>query len=209
MFGLTVVTAPDEEPVTLDEAKAHLRFYVDHEDDLIRALIVAARMYCETWTGKAFVTQELRLTRDTFPGCDEEYIFRLPRPPLITLTPDGTWTDLGITYTDSNGDEQEVSAATYVVDVSTEVGRIGLASGETWPTDVIDQIGAVKVQYLAGFGDRHDVPKTIKQAMLLLIGHWFVNREAAITGTIQTTTELAVQSLLLTQWTGSLVGAYG
>jgi uncharacterized phiE125 gp8 family phage protein len=205
MFGITVITPPSEEPLTLDEAKSHLRFYAEHEEDLIRSLIIASRMYCETFTGKAFITQELRLTRDCFPrnGCE----IRLPRPPLLTLTPDATYTDLGFTYTDANGDEQDVDSDIYVVDTTPEVGRIGLAYGETWPTDAIEQIGAVKVQYLAGYGDRHDVPKTIKQAMLLLIGHWFVNREAV--GNVGGAVQMAVNSLLGTAWTGQLTADFG
>jgi uncharacterized phiE125 gp8 family phage protein len=205
MFGITVVTPPAVEPLTLQEAQQHLRFYLDHEDDLIRSLIIAARMYCETFTGKAFITQELRLTRDSFPrnGCE----IRLPRPPLQTITPDATYTDLGFTYTDANGVEQDVDSSIYVVDPTPEVGRIGLAYGETWPTDAIHQIGAVKVQYLAGYGDPADVPDTIKAAMKLLIGHWFVNREAV--GNVGGAVQMAVNSLLGTAWTGQLTADFG
>ena len=205
MFGIEVITEPATEPLSLDDAKAHLRFYHEHEADLIRSLITAARQYCQTWTGKAFVTQELRLTRDCFPRYGD--VIRIPRPPLQTLTPDATYTDLGIFYTDVNGDEQELDASTYVVDTTAEVGRIGLAYGETWPTDVIDQIGAVKVQYLAGYGAASAVPKTIKQAMLLLIGHWFVNREAV--GNVGGPVEMAVSSLLGTAWSGQLTADFG
>ena len=200
MFGITVVTPPTIEPISLDEAKAHLRFYVNHEEDLIRSLITAARMYCETYTGKSFITQTLRLTRDTFPDYREGYEFRLPRPPLLTVT--------SIQYTDTASATQTVSSSLYVVDPAPEVGRIGLAYGETWPTDAIEQIGAVKVNYTAGYGPAaSNVPKTIKQAMLLLIGHWFVNREAV--GNVGGSVEMAVSALLGTAWSGQLTADFG
>lgn len=203
MFGVTVVTSPTVEPVSLDEARHQCRIAagIGHFDAELTALIVAARRYCETATQRAFCTQTLRLTRDAFPGAKECYQFRLPRPPLQTVT--------NIQYTDANGVTQTVSSSSYVVDASPEVGRIALAYGYDWPTDAIQQIAAVKVNYVAGYGAAAAVPATVKQAMLLLIAHWFANKEAAITGTIQTATEFAVSILLNSEWSGSLAGAYG
>ena len=199
MYGVTVVTAPTVEPISLAEAKQHLRFEATVEDALISALIVAARKHCETATRRAFVTQTLRLTRDTFPTWKECYQFRLPQPPLQSVT--------NIQYIDSDGDTQTVSASDYVVDATSLPGRIGLADGAEWPTDVIEQIGAVKVNYVAGYGLAASVPETIKQAMLLLIGHWFVNREAV--GNVGGSVAMAVDSLLRAEWSGELVGDFG
>lgn len=200
MFGLTVVTAPAVEPLTADEAKAHLRYPYEDQDLLIRSLIVSARRYCEKATGKAFVTQTLRLTRDRFPDYRDCYEFRLPQPPLQTVT--------NIQYTDSNGVLQTVDPSTYVVDATQEVGRIGLAWGETWPTDAIDQIAAVKVNYVAGYGLASAVPDTLKSAMKLLIEHGFQNREAVSDGQFYEV-PLAVKSLLGVEWSGSYVGTFG
>lgn len=199
MFGLTVVTAPTEEPLTLEEAKAQLRFPFEHEDQLIGSLITAARVYCETVTGKAFLTQTLRLTRDTFPSYCEGYEFRLPKPPLQSVS--------SIQYTDVDGATQTVSASSYVVDATT--GRVALAYGYDWPTDAIEQIAAVKVNYVAGYGAASAVPKTIKQSMLLLIAHWFANREAVLTGTISKDIEFSLTALLASEWSGAMVGTYG
>lgn len=208
MFGLTVVTAPSEEPVSLDEAKVQIGYAQDihHEDERIRALIKAARVYCERATGRAFVTQTLRLTLDCFPGGDG--IIRLPRPPLISVTADDDNPTLGIKYDDTTGTEQTLDTAYYTVDTACEPGRIGLASGYCWPC-TIDELGAVRVTYTAGYGADSAVPDTIKAAMKLLVSHWFESREAAITGTIQTTTELAVSALLGCEDAGCLVGTYG
>jgi uncharacterized phiE125 gp8 family phage protein len=207
VFGVTVVTPPTEEPLSLSEVKQHLRYPFDVESELIESLVVAARVYCETVTGRAFVTQELRLTRDSFPGACEGYEFRLPRPPLASLTADDDFPDLGITYTDTSGATQSVSTASYVVDTSSLPGRVALAYGYDWPTDAIEQIAAVKVNYLAGYGAASAVPVTIKQAMLLLIGHWFVNREAV--GNVGNEVAMAVKSLLGGEWSGAMAGTYG
>jgi uncharacterized phiE125 gp8 family phage protein len=39
--------------------------------------------------------------------------------------------------------------------------------------------GAVQITYVAGYANAAAVPQAIKQAMLLLIGHWYKHREAA------------------------------
>lgn len=200
MFGVTVVTEPAVEPLALPEVKLNLRYPYDYEDVLIRALITAARKYVETATGRALITQTLRLTRDHFPGWSEGYTFRLPMPPLQTVT--------NIQYTDDAGVTQTVTAAEYVVDASSTPGRIALADGYYWPTDGIDQIASVKVNYVAGYGLAVSVPQTIKQAMHLLIAHWFVNREAVAPGSFNEV-PMAVGSLLGSESAGSLVGTYG
>lgn len=42
------------------------------------------------------------------------------------------------------------------------------------------------------------VPARMIQAALMLVAHWFANREAVVTGTITTQVPLAVESLLFT-----------
>lgn len=200
MLGLAVTTAPTTEPLELGDVKTHLRFPYDYEDALIRSLITAARLYCETVTGMALVTQTLRLTVDAFPTWKQNSEFWLPRPPLASVT--------SIKYDDANEVEQTVSTSVYTVNTATTPGIIGLKSGQEWPADCSTKIGSVRIVYVAGYGAASAVPATVKQAMLLLIGHWFTSREAAITGTIQTATELAVKSLLASEWCGSTVGAY-
>ncbi len=209
MFGVKVIDEPADEPIRLDEAKLQLNVAdeVTHHDSLILGLITAARVYCETVTGKAFITRKLRLTRDTFPGCKEQFVIRLPRPPLYSITPDVGNTDLGIEYDDTNGDAQALDDATYVVDSDCEPGRIGLVSGQRWPL-TINQLGCVRVTYLAGYGtDPGDVPQTAKLAMLMLISHWFENREAV--GNVGGPVALSVGALLSAESAGNLAGTFG
>jgi uncharacterized phiE125 gp8 family phage protein len=207
MFGLSVTTEPTAEPIELAEAKQHLRVSHDAEDGRIRALIKAARKYVEVHTGLALMTQTLKLTRDYFPTWEEDYTFRLPRPPLQIVPT--TLTDPTVKYYNSLGVLTTVDAATYVVDAQSHPARISLAFGEAWPTDALERIAGVEVNYVAGYASAALVPETIKQAMLLLIGNWFSIREAAIVGTIIQKADFAVDALLASAWTGQMTGDFG
>jgi uncharacterized phiE125 gp8 family phage protein len=77
--SLTVETPPAIEPVTLTEAKQHLRVDIADDDTYIEALIVAARQYAEEYLDRALISQQLAVRMDTFP-----YEFELPRPPMAT-----------------------------------------------------------------------------------------------------------------------------
>ncbi len=79
---LELVTAPALEPVTLDEAKAHLKIDVSDDDALITTLIAAARARAEWHTGRAFVTQGWRLWLDAWP-CEP---VEIPLPPLQSVS---------------------------------------------------------------------------------------------------------------------------
>jgi len=72
---------------------------------------------------------------------------------------------------------------------------------------VLEQAATVKVNYVAGYGAATAVPQTIKQAMLMLIAHWFENREAV--GTVGGPVELATKALLGCEFSGSMAGTYG
>lgn len=162
--GLVLVTPPAEEPVSLAEAKLHLR--VDHteEDALIGVLITTAREYVEMYTRRQLVTATWRLTLDCWPRC-----IRPPRPPLASVTT--------LQYLDVDGVLQPVDPTTYVVDSSVEPGRILLGYGGSWPATA-HMPGAAQVLYVAGYGPASAVPATFKQAMLLYIGDLYEHREA-------------------------------
>jgi uncharacterized phiE125 gp8 family phage protein len=184
--NVLVTTQPAAEPISSTEAKAHLR--VDHTDDdtLIGALITAARMHCENFTRRKLISQTLTGKLDRFPADDGEIL--LPYPPLVSVT--------SVKYIDTDGVLQTMSASDYAADTYSLPGRITLAYGEIWPTPR-DIENAVTIVWTAGYGAAgSSVPQPIRQAMLLLIAHWYENREVAITGTIITQIPLAVEALL-------------
>jgi uncharacterized phiE125 gp8 family phage protein len=176
---------PAEEPVSLVEAKTHLR--VDHvdEDALIGSLIVAARQHVEERSGRALTTQTWVYRADAFPWAADA--IRLPRPPLRSVT--------SIEYVGGDGATVTWGAANYRVDHASEPARISPAHGASWPTPQ-EVTNAVTITYTAGYGTAVDVPEAIRQAMLLLIGHWYANREAVVIGTITKAMEFAVDALL-------------
>lgn len=168
-MGLKLVTAPSVEPVTLAEAKAHVRATDTAEDALISALIVAARSFAEDFTGRAFVTQTWDWALDEFPL----YLAELPKAPLQSVT--------SVSYIDTNGATQTLGASLYKVDALTDPGRMAPAYGEVWPS-TRSEPNAVTVRFVAGYGLAAAVPQPIKQAMLLLVGQQYEHREVTEEG---------------------------
>jgi uncharacterized phiE125 gp8 family phage protein len=171
-MALTLITPPAEEPLTLSEVKASpsLRVSTATDDTDITALIVTARRMAETYTLHALVTQTWELVLDGFPSGG----IVVPMPPLQSVT--------SIKYIDTDGVEQTLDALLYSVDIDTIPGLITPAYGETWPTDVRDQVNAVRVRYVAGFGDEADVPQDIKTWIKITVGTLYDNPQAVVVG---------------------------
>jgi uncharacterized phiE125 gp8 family phage protein len=160
-----LITAALEHPVTLAEARQHLRATTTEEDALILALVYAAVEHAETFTGRALVTQTWDLLLDGFPFARE---IELPFPPLQSVT--------SVKYIDPDDAEQTLAAANYHVDAASTPGRVRLKPTASWPS-IADQPNAVTVRFVAGFGGTAAVPFTIKAAILLVVGHLFEHRE--------------------------------
>jgi hypothetical protein len=195
------------EPVYLAEAKLHLKVDFPDDDTKIASLITSARSYCETRLRQAILTQTVALHLDEFPG-GGGYLNRqirrigpsvpywLPsvttpielfRPPVQSVT--------SVQYYDFTNTLQTVSPSLYEFEQDTPA-RIMPVFGQTWPIPQ-PRIGAVVITYVVGYGDTGDsVPSNIKDAMMLLIGHWYANRESVVTGTIATSVPDSVDALL-------------
>jgi uncharacterized phiE125 gp8 family phage protein len=185
-MALVLVTAPAVEPVDLASAKTHLHVDGTDDDALITALITAAREYCEGFQNRQYITATWELWLDSFPS--EDYI-RIPLPPLQSVA--------SVKYYGTDNAEYTMAAADYFVDNKSEPGRLVLAYGKSWPSTTLRPANGVVVRFVAGYGDAAaNVPQKVKQAMLLLIGHWYANREAVLTGSISKEIEFAVNSLL-------------
>lgn len=172
---------PDDEPVTLAEAKLHLRVIDTAEDSLITLLIGAARRYAEAYTGRSIITQRWRLVLDSFPGPSLTGIpFGRPYglPGHAVLLERGPVTKIdSIEYTAMDGTSQVMPAADYASDFSGPVARITPVFGKIWPI-TLPQIGAVRVNYTAGYGgDGEDVPEGIRHWILMRVGTLYENRE--------------------------------
>ena len=181
---LTVSAAAAGWPVTLPEAKDHLRVDATADDALIRRLIGAATTFVETRLGRQLVNATLKLELDEFPANE----LWLPRPPLSSVS--------SIKYYDTGNTQQTLASSEYEVDASSEPGRVRpTAASSGWPS-TYDRLNAVEILFVAGYGATTEtVPEDIRQAILFVVGHWYENREATIVGKTTPEIELALRSI--------------
>jgi len=175
MYGLALTDGPDSEPLTLDDAKDHLRVVGDDDDDTIAAYLSAARVRFERETGRQLITASYTFRLDRFPKGQAP--IRIPKPPLQEVEE--------IRYIDANGVEQTLDEDDdYVVVADREPGEIRLAFGTTWPP-TRSQPNAVEIDFVAGYGDdTTDIDELIRGAIRLMLGQFFEVREDLIVGTI-------------------------
>lgn len=181
---LRLLQPPAAEPVSLDQARRHLRLDAAgsppaHEDDaLVQDLIVAARQRIEVETDRALVAQQWELSLSLFPTAESGRI-RLPKQPVLSVD--------GIAYVDPTGARVALGTASPNLDW-TVIGVDGadLLPGEglswRWPT-AGGRPDAVTIVFTAGYGDDGAaVPAPLRQAMLLDIGLMYEHREAVAAG---------------------------
>lgn len=159
---------PLVEPVDIDDiAKVDLKVDSTEEDELITILIQAAREYVEDRTQRSLITQTRVMKLDYFPRSTE---LTLPFGPVQTVTT--------IEYYDSNGDLVPLAAGDYWVDVDSKIARVVIKN--SWPS-TFDQPNAVVITYECGYGlTGDDVPAPLRKAILLLVGHFYENRQNVI-----------------------------
>jgi len=184
-WALQELEAPTEEPVTLADAKLHLRVDGDEENTWIERAIRAAREFCEETQQRAYVSRRFRMSLERWP-CGR--IIVLPKPPLQSVEV--------ITYILADGTVETLGPSQYVVDAASEPGTIYLAPGASWPAGQLAPGMPIRVEFTAGYGAAAAVPERVKQAILLLVGHWYENRETVLVGSISRSLEFAVEALL-------------
>ncbi|QQS08679.1 MAG: phage head-tail connector protein [Phycisphaerales bacterium] len=206
-MAVEIVTPPTEEPVTLVEAKAHLRVDVTAEDDLITRLIAEAREWVERYTRRAVVDQTWRLWVDRFPdGAVDEYgkpiLGNRPLGDVAIWLPGGKIKSINsVKYIDSAGVLQTLAGTEYALDSKDpqKHSRLLPAYGKTWPI-ARSEPNAVQIEYTAGYGDATAVPAIIKQAVLLHVGWNYENREAVGRGDFLPSLELKLADVRLFQF---------
>ena len=165
-----LVSGPQAEPVTREEAKAHARVDGASEDARIDALITAARSEIENRTGRALMAQSWRIVRD-----------QVPRGGVVRLAPAPVMSVDAVTLYGADGTPQVASADEYEVDLLSSPGRLRLKSGRAWG---VRSMNGLEIDITAGYGDAADVPAPLKQAILMLVAYWFEQREAASAGAV-------------------------
>jgi hypothetical protein len=213
---------PAINPVTLAEAKLHLRIDSSAEDDLISTLITAATRWAEDYTDRTFCQTQWQMRLDSFYGsvgspsqfglkADGNNIegrqgtvpyldIELPRPPMVQA---GTATAVTITYTpDAGASTTTLDVAEYRVDRQATPGVCRPLYGKTWPSHLMDQNSTVVTWYAGYSVTGTSVPAPVKAAILLLVAHLWKHREASAEVTL-TEIPFGVKTMLSTISWGS------
>jgi uncharacterized phiE125 gp8 family phage protein len=199
-MALSVVTPPTTLAVPLADAKTYLRVDGTNEDSLIAGLIQAATDHVERVTRRTMIYTTYRLKLDSFPDGPIE----LPRSPAVDITAGATYAyDMpSIDYFDQVGDEISLEKEVdYELDLTENPPCLQLPAMTYWPLTQAGKAKAVTVDFVAGYGPTAaTVPALLKQGILLLVGHWYENREAV--GSVGSEMALAVDSILKIYRTG-------
>lgn len=207
---------PAVEPVSLAEAKAHLRLDGSDEDGLVARLVAAARAHVEGRTSRALVDQGWRCVLDRWPPRGE---VRLRPAPVSAVT--------AVTIYDANGDGRVTAADDYAVDTASAPARLRLKPGLSWtcaaggagwagaglgggaacgadgawtgvaggPADPGSPLNGIEIDFDAGYA-AGAVPAPLVQAMLMLVAHWHEHREAAAVGAVAAPVAIGLECLL-------------
>lgn len=185
METTVLVTAPTTTPVSLAEVKAQLRLDAADETEhtYLTGLLEAATAMAEVETGLCLMEQTWRLTFDGFPVSNEDTEWwdgvregalsmlqepapvQLPKGPVMSVenvkvyAPDDTETTLQNTV-------YRLSAG----------GRVVLRQNQQWPTRLRPFDGC-SIEYKTGHASAAVVPRDIRQAISMLVAHWYENRE--------------------------------
>jgi uncharacterized phiE125 gp8 family phage protein len=163
-MALVLTSGPALEPVTVAEAKAHLRVDTTAEDTLIASLILTSRLHLETALGLALMTQSWRLLLDRWPSAAIE----MPLRPLQAIDE--------VRVLSADGDPTIIATAGYLTDVVSTPPRL-VHTGAIWPQPG-QAANGIEIDFTAGYGDATaDVPAPIRQALLLLVAHWYEHRD--------------------------------
>lgn len=164
--GVTVITKPTTEALTTALAKSRLRVDTSDDDTLIDSFVAGATAAIDgpDGIGFALMTQTWRKAYDAFPA-----VIELPGAPVKSVT--------SLKYIDADGAEQTLDPSAYRVDLNVDPVRITPVYGTSWPT-TRDITSAVWVDYVLGEDSASDVPADLIDALALLVGHRYENREA-------------------------------
>jgi uncharacterized phiE125 gp8 family phage protein len=175
------MSPPAVEPVTLADAKSHLRVAHSDDDAYITRLISTARSFVEADMMRAVATQIWMTSLDAFP-CNSA--IRLDFGPVESVT--------SVIYDDENGLPQTIPAINYELDNQSNPAWV-LPVSPGWPTVTLAATNSVRVTYVAGWGG--NVPPDVIHAILLMIGELYENREAS-SERLHTKLPIAVDRLL-------------
>ena len=178
-----VITPASTYPVSLTEAKSHLKVDTTADDTYITSIIKAATQLSEEYTNRFFIDTVIDQTCSDFAQ-------------LQTLFKSKVSAVAHVKYYDSDNSLQTLSASVYDTQLNYEPSQIQLADDKSFP-EITKRNDAVVARYTVGYGSAaSDVPEIIKQAILLTIGNFYQNRNSVVIGRIATELPMNVKWLL-------------
>ena len=160
----------------LELVKTQCKIDEDEDDALLDVYIKAATTYCERYTGKIYSARPETYSVHCFGDRVE-----IPVEPVSSITT--------VLYTDPEGNEQNMD----IEELRLVGSRIYPAIGLSFPEIAHPSLVYITVEI---GDDSDDVPEHIQQAALLLIGHWYENRETVAVGTISSSIQMTTKALL-------------
>jgi uncharacterized phiE125 gp8 family phage protein len=202
MSKILVITPASAPVITLDDAKAQCRATDFSDDDpLLQRLAAAATQTIDgpgAWLGRSLNPQTLELRQRLFTASghfDHEWspADRIrwgrenPWSACIPLRFGPVQEIVSVSYVDLTGANQTLDSSTYelVGDPATNIYDIRPAYGQRWPENRPD-VDGVRIRYVAGYPLTTDpvplptVPEPVRHALLLLVSHWYRNRDAVV-----------------------------
>lgn len=167
-----VITSASTYPVSLTEAKSHLKVDTTADDTYITSIIKAATQLSEEYTNRFFIDTVIEQYASSF--ADLQTLFKSKVSAVAYVK-----------YYDSDNSLQTLSASVYDTQLNYEPSQIQLTDGQSFPT-ITKRNDAVVARYTVGYGSASDVPEIIKQAILLTIGNFYQNRNSVVIGRIAT-----------------------
>lgn len=180
---LVLKTGPATTAISLAEAKAFLRVDSDYDDDdsYITSLIGVATNVVEQFTRRRLITQTYNIYYDEFP-------------PFMDLQVGNVASVTHVKYYDTDNTLQTLDTSQYDVDIRVKPGRIYQAEDGNFP-DTYERANSVEVEFVVGSA-ASDVEDAIKQAMYIVIGRYYENRQDVVMGTQVNELPLMVDHLL-------------
>lgn len=168
--------------ISVQDLKDYLRVDSNIDDTMLEAFINAATSQIE-----ARLNRPLRLQRWIYNIDYSDLTLGLiyvNKAPVVSVD--------SIDYYDSNNTLQTLSSTNYFTSLSSNPCKIKVMS----LPNIYNRLDAVKITFTAGYSSVNEIPKDIKQALKFMCGHWYENRQDAITGTIAQDMPMSSQFLL-------------
>ena len=164
------ISEPLTEPLTYQEVKDYLRLNGDTEQTFVEGLIAAARQHVESRIWIPLISQQWQMQFDFH---ELNLLSKnINKAPLLSIE--------SITYYDGNNDIQTLAPSSYEFDLYSAPPRVRI---KTTPI-LYDRFNALQVNFTCGYLNAASVPKNIKLALYMIIGHLYEIRQEVAIGTI-------------------------